>query len=126
MRIIIQDVKHLKIKQDLLWIGTTTLVTIILWVAYAIYTAFNQSSIDPAIKKLLEPLNPSLDQTALEVVKQRFVVPDDFTILVIDSSNSHNQISPQSQTGSHLNRSTQATPSATPPISPTPKNNLPN
>jgi hypothetical protein len=84
MRIIIQDVKHLKLKQDLLWVGTATLVTVIFWVAFAIYTAFNKNTIDPSVQKLLTPLNPSLDQEALAVLDDRFIPPENFTPLVIE------------------------------------------
>lgn len=89
MRIIIQDVKHLKLKQDLLWVGTATLVTVIFWVAFAIYTAFSKTSVDPSVQKLLTPLNPSLDQEALAVLDDQFIPPESFTPLVIldESSN---------------------------------------
>ena len=98
MRIIIQDIKHLKLKQDLLWVGTTTLVTVILWVAFAIYTAFNKSTIDPSVNKLLEPLNPSLDQVALDSLKNRFVPPEEFTILVLDKTGNGQRSVPSGQT----------------------------
>jgi hypothetical protein len=82
MRIIIQDVRHLKLKQDFLWVGTVTLVTVILWIAYAIYAAFQQSTVDPEIVKLTAPLNPTLDQTAISIIDNRYRPPTDFAILV--------------------------------------------
>jgi hypothetical protein len=89
MRIIIQDVKHLKIKQDLLWVGTATLATVVIWIGYAIYMAFNVTTVDPAVKKLLTPLNPSLDQQALTILDNRFIPPDNFTPIVTLGDNNH-------------------------------------
>lgn len=83
MRLIIQDSKHLKLKQDLLWIGTTTLVTVIIWIAYAIYSAYNQPAFDPDIEELIAPLNPSLDQETLLSLENRFIPPEPYTILVM-------------------------------------------
>ena len=76
MRLIIQDSKHLKLKQDLLWIGTTTLVTVIIWIVYAIYSAYNQPTFDSDIEQLITPLNPSLDQETLLSLEDRFVPPE--------------------------------------------------
>ncbi len=83
MRIIIQDAKHLKLKQDMLWIGTTTLVTVVVWVGFAIYTAFNQTKVDTSVSKLLTPLNPSLDQEALAILDKQVNLPTEFSVLVI-------------------------------------------
>ena len=94
MRIIIQDVKHLKIRQDLLWVGTATLVTVIMWVVYAVYATLNRSTVDPSIQKLLTPLNPSLDQEALAVLDNRFIPPENFTILVYSGEGDTGQIVP--------------------------------
>lgn len=91
MRIIIQDTKHLKVKQDLLWVGTATLVTVIIWVVYTVYVAFNKTTIDTSVEKLLTPLNPSLDQNALASVDDRFLPPEDFTVLVIKEENNDNR-----------------------------------
>lgn len=82
MRIIIQDIRHLKLKQDFLWVGTVTLVTVIMWITYAIYAAFQKSTVDPEITKLLTPLNSSLDQEAINIIDSRYQPPEEFTILV--------------------------------------------
>ena len=94
MRIIIQDVKHLQLKQDLLWVGTATLVTVIIWISYTIYVAFNKTSIDSEVAKLLEPLNPSLDQATLMTLDERFVPPEDFTPLVLSPSGNPHPLPP--------------------------------
>jgi hypothetical protein len=92
MRIIIQDVKHYKLKQDLLWVGTATLVTVIIWVAYSIYLAFNKTTVDPEVNRLLQPLNPSLDQQTLMSLDDRFTPPDQFTpVGVVTKTYSSNQ-----------------------------------
>lgn len=121
MRIIIQDTKHLKIKQDLLWVGTATLVTVIIWVVYAVYVAFNRSTVDTSVEKLLTPLNPSLDQAALTRLNDRFVPPADFTILVVNSSDGNDrQVVPLGQTTPEIPVSTLSAQLPSPTPSPTP------
>jgi hypothetical protein len=106
MRIIIQDIRHLQLKQDLLWVGTATLATVIIWIAFAIYTAFNQNTTDLEVKKLLTPLNPSLDQQALSYLSDRYVPPLEFNPIIIEKEGSIKKIT-------SVNRTT-ATSSASP------------
>lgn len=80
MRLIIEDAKNLKLKQDFLWIGTATLVTVIIWVSYSVYSAFNTSQTDPEIQLLLNQFNPNLDMDTLMSLEQKFIPPDDFTV----------------------------------------------
>lgn len=75
MRLIIEDLKHLKLKENLLWLGTSTLVTVIIWIVFAIYSAYTKVQLDPEVQSLLKPFNPSLDQTALKLVSDQYL-PD--------------------------------------------------
>jgi hypothetical protein len=71
-----------KLKEDLLWVGVSTLVTAILWIVYAIYNAFAQITTDPEVQSLLKPLNPVLDHQVLSQLDDYYRPPDDYTILV--------------------------------------------
>lgn len=82
MRLILHDVRQFKFKQDLLWVGITTLATIIIWIAYSVYAAFSLSNPDPEIGQLLKPINPTLDKTVLTQLQEYYEPPADFTILI--------------------------------------------
>ncbi|OGV96806.1 hypothetical protein A2W24_03140 [Microgenomates group bacterium RBG_16_45_19] len=82
MRLIIEDTKHLNLAQDLLWVGTFTLVTVIIWIVYGVYVTFTKPYPDSDTSQLLTPLNPTLDQEMLHNLSQRFAPPSDLVILV--------------------------------------------
>ena len=106
MRLVVHDYKHLKLKQDLLWVGTSTLVTVLFWIAYAVYISFRKDYSDPTAEKLTTPLNPNLDQELLQGLTQRYSPPENFTVLTIaeDESGAVSRL-PQ-QTGSASNSAT--------------------
>lgn len=81
MRLIIDDVRHLKLRENLLWLGTITLVTVLIWIFYSIYAAFTKPFEDPQIAGLLKPFNPELDQEAITLLGEEVVPPADFTII---------------------------------------------
>ena len=97
MRLLITDAEQFKVKQDLMWVGVLTLVTAIVWIVYSIYLAYNTSTIDPEVSTLLDPLNPTLDQETLSLVADRFEPPQEFTILVIQDSESGGNVVPLGQ-----------------------------
>ena len=82
MRLIIHNANQFKLKQDLLWVGVSTLATVIIWIIYSVYVAFTQSTVDPQINKYLTPINPTLDKAVLAQLEDRYLPPDSFTILV--------------------------------------------
>ena len=96
MRLIIEDTKHLHFAQEMLWVGTFTLVTVVIWISYSIYLTFVKPTIDPDISQLLEPLNPTLDQATLQNLNNRFNPPTNFTIL-----NQSNGASPSTSISRH-------------------------
>jgi hypothetical protein len=99
MRIIIQDVQHLKLKQDLLWLGTATLVTVVIWISYAIYAAFNKTTVDSEVQKLLTPLTPTLDRVTLSSLDNRFVPPETFPIYNVTGEGDSRKISTLNSSG---------------------------
>lgn len=82
MRLLISNANQFKIKQDLLWVGIFTFITALTWIVYSIYLAYNQTTIDPEISAILEPLNPTLDQETLTLVGNRFEPPQNFVVIV--------------------------------------------
>jgi hypothetical protein len=87
MRLIIEDTKHLHLAQDMLWVGTFTLVTVIIWISYSIYLTFTKPIVDPDISRLLEPLNPTLDQATLQNLNSRFNPPTNINVLTAPNGN---------------------------------------
>jgi hypothetical protein len=83
MRLMIDNTRHLKFKENLLWLGTTTLVTVVIWVVYAIYIAYNKPQLDPEVQALLTPLNPQLDQEAIKMLGEPVIPPENFTPIII-------------------------------------------
>lgn len=82
MRILIQTASQLKFKEELLWLGTTTLATVIIWIIYAVYVAYNTPMVDPDVQSLLRPLNPTLNDEILKTLPGRYVPQEPYTILV--------------------------------------------
>jgi hypothetical protein len=82
MRLIISNANQFHIKKDLLWVVVMTFVTILVWISYSIYLAYNTSTIDPQVTSLMEPLSPILDQKALDYLSEKNDPPTEFTILV--------------------------------------------
>jgi hypothetical protein len=86
MRLLLSNPNQFKLKQDLLWVIILTFITIIIWISYSIYLAYNKSTIDPEVTALLEPLNPALNQKALDILASQIEIPSEFTILVQQGS----------------------------------------
>lgn len=81
MRLIIEDVRHLKLREQMLILGMTTLVTVVMWITYAIYIAYNKPQVDEEVVGLLSPLDPNLDQETLTGLEGRVAPPTEFTIV---------------------------------------------
>lgn len=82
MQLVLHNAKNLKFKQDLLWVGVSTLATIIIWIIYSIYVAFTTPTTDNEINKLLTPINPILDKETLSQLEDVYYPPETYTILV--------------------------------------------
>lgn len=82
MRLILHDANQFKFKQDLLWVGVSTLATVIIWIMYSIYAAFTQTTIDSEVQQMLSPINPTLDKSVLTKLEDVYYPPENYTILV--------------------------------------------
>lgn len=97
MRLLLSNPNQFKLKQDLLWVIILTFITILIWISYSIYLAYNKSTIDPEVTALLEPLNPTLNQKALDILARQREIPSEFTILVQQGSGESVMIVPLDQ-----------------------------
>lgn len=97
MRLLLSNPNQFKLKQDLLWVIILTFITILIWISYSIYLAYNKSTIDPEVTALLEPLNPTLNQKALDILASQREIPSEFTILVQQGSGESVMIVPLDQ-----------------------------
>lgn len=87
MRILFQSANQLKYREEMLWLGTTTLATVIIWIIYAVYVAYNTPVVDEQVQNLLKPLTPNLDATTLKGLNQRYTPQEPYTILVQPGTN---------------------------------------
>jgi len=62
------------VSRSLYQLGVITLITSLTWVAIGIYLAVNKSSVSEVDKELLEPINLSIDQAALETLSGRLKI----------------------------------------------------
>jgi len=81
MKLIVNDVKHLKLKETLLWLGLSTGFTVFVWVSYSVYAALNKPTFTDEIIELSQPIDPTLNKAALDSLEQRFNPPDAFTVV---------------------------------------------
>lgn len=94
MRLILTKASHFKMKQNLLWFGTTTFVTVLFWIIYSVYIAFSHTEVDPQVQQLLTPLNPTLNEETLAIFEDRYQPPDEYTILVKQGDGDSSQVVP--------------------------------
>jgi hypothetical protein len=81
MRIIIRDLKHWRTKRDALTIGILSLVVVVLWISIEVYKTYTETTVTSNVSQHLEPLSPSIDNQAIEELKNRFYPPDSFSIV---------------------------------------------
>jgi len=68
------------VNRTLYQLGVITLVTAILWVGVEVYGTTNKVVVADVDKSILEPINPTLDQEAMELLSGRLKVEVDLTI----------------------------------------------
>lgn len=95
MRILFQSANQLKYREEMLWLGTTTLATVIIWIIYAVYVAYNTPVVDEQVQNLLKPLTPTLDATTLQGLNQRYTPQEPYTIIVQPGTDPIRSIAPR-------------------------------
>lgn len=88
-----------RIKVDILVLGIFSLIAVLIWVAYSLYDTFLQSTIEPDVEALLEPLDPNLNSDVIAKLQDHYVLPEEFTILAVirDNENGAKHIVPISE-----------------------------
>lgn len=81
MRLIIKNLKHWRVKRDALTLGILSFVVVILWIAIEVYQTYVQTTVTGDVQDQLEPLSPSIDNQALDGLKNRFSPPGSFSVI---------------------------------------------
>lgn len=51
-------------------IAIATLITIVIWVTSDVYHARSQVEISPKLQRVIEPISPNFDQSAIQLLEQ--------------------------------------------------------
>lgn len=91
--------EHERVKVDVLVLGIFSLIAVLIWVAYSLYDTFLQSTIEPEVEALLEPLDPNIDSEVITKLQDHYSLPEEFTILAVvrDGENGAKRIVPITQ-----------------------------
>ncbi len=77
-----------KLKINILYLSVITLITALSWIGFSVYQSFSKNTIDITIQKIIKPINPNLDTSALSEFKStRSSAPKEFQIISISRQN---------------------------------------
>lgn len=65
-----------RLRKNLGQLAVLTLITVVIWMAVAVYRSLHKSQLTPDVKKQILPLTPSIDLDTMESIKQRQVVSE--------------------------------------------------
>lgn len=60
-----------KLNRDLLNLSIMTLITVLTWLGFDLYRAFQQVEIPQVLERQIQPLNPQLDKEVFANLKER-------------------------------------------------------
>jgi len=60
----------IKITKDWILILICSLITVLSWVGFEIYRVWNTPTVTPLLEEQMKPLNPELDQRAIEILRE--------------------------------------------------------
>lgn len=66
-----------KFGKNILVLSIMTLITVIVWVGYEVYSAYTQTTVPRIIKELTTPLNPRIDEEAIEDIEEKYQIPEE-------------------------------------------------
>jgi len=66
-----------KFGKNILLLSIMTLITVIVWVGYEVYSAYTQTTVPRVIKELIRPLSPSIDEATIEDIKGKYQIPEE-------------------------------------------------
>lgn len=66
-----------RVKRQLLELGILTLITVVVWIGYGIYSALTEPAEVSVTAEELRPLSTDINHSTLELLKNRLVVSED-------------------------------------------------
>lgn len=98
MRLTTTNYQRLALKQNLLWLGITVLVLVIIMTAFSIFNTYNTDTVDAEVTKMRQPLNPTIDIDTVNQLRTRIEPSKQFTILKLETENGQEIVQPASAT----------------------------
>lgn len=68
--------QEFKFGKNMLVLSIMTLITVIVWVGYEVYSAYTKTTVPRIIKELIKPLSPNINETAIEEIKKKYQIPE--------------------------------------------------
>jgi hypothetical protein len=78
--------KESKFSKNLFYIAILTVITILTWIGFDVYRAFNKVEIPKNVQEQLTPLNPQVDMETLENLPKRLQIKEEEFILPTPTS----------------------------------------
>ncbi len=63
---------QLKFGKNILALSIFTLITAFVWIGYEVYHAYTKTTVPQVVTKLIQPLNPRIDQKALDDIEEKY------------------------------------------------------
>jgi len=102
-----------KFGKNILVLSIMTLITVIVWVGYEVYSTYTQATVPRIIKELTKPLNPNIDEEAIEDIQEKYQIPEE-ELNVVTQSIIELETEEEEETEEEIEPEEEATPSPTP------------
>jgi len=66
-----------KFGKNILILSITTLITVVVWVGYEVYSAYTQTTVPKIIRELIKPLSPNIDEATIEDIQEKYQIPEE-------------------------------------------------
>lgn len=76
--------KNNRIKQDILFVLTSSFIVVVAWIGFNIYHIWVTSTIDEQVQAQLDPIDPNFDTTILQKIESRTKVDPSFSKTVVE------------------------------------------
>lgn len=63
---------QLKFGKNIFVLSILTLVTAFVWIGYEVYHAYTKTTVPQVVTRLIQPLNPTIDQKALDEIREKY------------------------------------------------------
>jgi len=69
--------QKLELGKNTLVVSIMTLLTVFTWIAFEVYHAYTQPTIPKIMRELITPLDPTLNRTIIEDIKEKYQLSDE-------------------------------------------------